>query len=105
MTPLSAPGSRIAVEAFATHSSQTDEQRTAWRERTERLRRQLGLNDDFEALIYQEPDRADAAQWLADNGWQVDAVDSHDEMARLGRAVPEELMVDTVSSTLVSAQL
>ena len=50
VTALSAPGSRIAVEAFAAHTSQTDEQRAEWRERTERLRRQLGLNDDFEAL-------------------------------------------------------
>ena len=105
VTRLSVPGSRVAVEAFATHTSQTDEQRAVWRERTERLRRQLGLNDDFEALIYQEPDRADATDWLVDHGWQVYAVDSHDEMARLGREVPEELMVDSVSSTLVAARL
>jgi len=105
VTALSAPGSRIAVEAFAAHTSQTDEQRAAWRERTERLRRQLGLNDDFEALIYQEPDRADAGQWLSEHGWQVHSVDSHDEMARLGRPVPEELVVDSVSSALVSARL
>ncbi|MFZ0831888.1 MAG: class I SAM-dependent methyltransferase [Mycobacterium sp.] len=105
VTALSAPGSRIAVEAFAAHTSQTDEQRATWRERTERLRRQLGLNDDFEALIYQEPDRADAGQWLSEHGWQVHTVDSHDEMARLGRPVPEDLVVDSVSSTLVSARL
>ena len=105
VTRLSVPGSRIAVEAFASQRSQTDEQRAAWRERTERLRRQLGLNDDFEALIYQEHDRADATQWLAEHGWQVHAVDSHDEMARLGRPVPEELVMDSVSSTLVSARL
>ena len=66
VTALSAPGSRIAVEAFAPHTSQSDEQRAAWRERTARLRQQMGLGDDLEALIYQmiyqEPERADAAQ-------------------------------------------
>ena len=105
VTALSAPGSRIAVEAFTPHTSQSDEQRAAWRERTARLRQQLGLDDDFEALIYQEPDRADAARWLEEHGWQVHAVDSHDEMARLGRPVPEELVEESVSSTLVSARL
>lgn len=104
VTRLSVPGSRVAVEAFASHASRTDEQRAAWRERTDRLRRQLGLNDDFEALIYQEPDRADAGQWLGDHGWRVTAVDSHDEMARLGRPVPEELMLQSVSSVLLTAQ-
>ena len=105
VTALSAPGSRIAVEAFTPHTSQSDEQRAARRERTARLRQQLGLDDDFEALIYQEPDRADAARWLEEHGWQVHAVDSHDEMARLGRPVPEELVEESVSSTLVSARL
>lgn len=104
VTRLSVPGSRVAVEAFASHASQTDEQRAAWRQRTDRLRRQLGLTDDFEALIYSEPDRADAAQWLADHGWRVNAVDSHDEMARLGRPVPEELVLESVSSTLLTAR-
>ncbi|HUL98901.1 MAG TPA: class I SAM-dependent methyltransferase [Mycobacterium sp.] len=105
VTALSAPDSRIAVEAFAPHASQSNEQRAAWRERTARLCRQLGLDDDLEALTYREPDRADAVQWLAEHGWQVHAVDSHDEMARLGRPVPDELAEHSVSSTLVSARL
>lgn len=105
VTALSAPGSRIAVEAFASQASRTDEQRAAWRERTVRLRRQLGLDNDFEALIYQEPERAEASDWLTEHGWQVDEVDSHDEMARLGRRVPDDLVEEAVASTLIRARL
>jgi methyltransferase (TIGR00027 family) len=105
VTALSAPDSRVAVEAFDAPASRTDEQRAAWRERTARLRRQLGLDSDFEALIYQEPERADAAGWLTEHGWRVDEVDSHDEMARLGRRVPDDLVEDAVASTLLNARL
>ena len=103
VTALSAPGSQFAVEAFDQRTSRTDEQQAAWRERTARLRMQLGLDNEFEALIYQEPDRADAGVWLADHGWQVHGVASHDEMARLGRCVAEDLADETVSSTLLVA--
>jgi methyltransferase (TIGR00027 family) len=104
VTRLSAQGSMIAVEAFATDASQLDEQRqAAWRERTARMRDQLGLDHDLEALIYREPDRADAVEWLTDRGWQVHAVDNHDEMARLGRRVPKNLIDDSVRSTLLRA--
>jgi len=105
VTSLSEAGSRIAVEAFDAQTSRTDEQRAAWRERTARLRRQLGLDNDFEALIYHEPERADASGWLTEHGWRVDEVDSHDEMARLGRRVPDDLVEDAVASTLVRARL
>jgi methyltransferase (TIGR00027 family) len=105
VTAHSAPGSRIAVEAFASQASQTDEQRAAWRERTARLRRQLGLDQEFEALIYQDAERAEASDWLRAHGWQVDEVDSHDEMARLGRGVPDDLAEVAVTSTLLRARL
>jgi methyltransferase (TIGR00027 family) len=105
VTALSTAGSRIAVEAFDPHRQQTDEQRDAWRERTARLRHQLGLANDFESLIYQESDRSDAADWLAEHGWNVHSVDSHEEMTRLGRVVPEELEDERVSSRLLDAQL
>jgi methyltransferase (TIGR00027 family) len=106
VTRLSAAGSMAAVEAFAIDTAHyDDERRAAWRERTERLRAQLGLDSDFEALIYEEADRADAAEWLTSHGWKVDAVDNHDEMARLGRPVPEDLIHDCVSSKLLRARL
>ena len=94
VTALSAAGSRIAVEAFQPH-----------RERTDRLRRQLGLDNDFEALIYQEPNRADAAALLDGHGWQVHGVASRTAMARLGRPVPDDLVDDSADSTLLTAQL
>jgi len=94
VTALSAAGSRIAVEAFQPH-----------RERSERLRRQLGLDNDFEALIYQEPNRADAAALLDGHGWQVHGVASRTAMARLGRPVPDDLVDDSADSTLLTAQL
>jgi methyltransferase (TIGR00027 family) len=104
VTALSAAGSRIAVEAFQPHRERSDEQRFAWRERTERLRRQLGLDIDFEALIYQEPNRTDAAALLDHHGWQVHGVASSAEMARLGRPVPDDLAEDSVDSALLTAQ-
>ncbi|CDO86392.1 hypothetical protein AWC29_08975 [Mycobacterium triplex] len=55
------------------------------------------------ALTFHEPDRTDAAEWLTDHGWQVKAVNNREEMARLGRAVPEDLADDAVRSTLLRA--
>jgi O-methyltransferase involved in polyketide biosynthesis len=69
------------------------------------LRRQLGLDNDFEALIYQEPNRADAAALLDGHGWRVHGVASATAMARLGRPVPDDLADDSVDSTLLTAQL
>jgi methyltransferase (TIGR00027 family) len=104
VTRLSARDSMIAVEAFATDTAEHDEQRqAASRERTARMRRQLGLDHDLEALIYREPERSDAADWLTGRGWQVNAVANHDEMARLGRRVPEDLIDESVHSTLLRA--
>ncbi|MBV8967167.1 MAG: class I SAM-dependent methyltransferase [Mycobacteriaceae bacterium] len=105
VTLLSAVGSRIAVEAFDPYHSRSDEQRAAWRERAERLRQQFALDNDLEALIYQEPHRSDAASWLGEHGWQVAGVDSRQEMARLGRPVPDDLSDAAVASTLLWARL
>ena len=97
-TELSAPGSRLAVEAFKmnTHANT---------QRWNRMRDRLGLDVNVEALTYHEPDRSDAAQWLADHGWQVHRVNNHDEMARLGRPIPEDLTDEAVRTTLVRARL
>ena len=37
--------------------------------------------------MYNDPDRADVAEWLDAHGWRADAVTSQDEMRRLGRCV------------------
>jgi methyltransferase (TIGR00027 family) len=98
VTALSAPGSRIAVEAFGMNSRSNSR-------RWLRMRERLGLDVNVQALTYHEPDRSDAGAWLSDHGWQVEAVNNRKEMARLGRPVPEELSDDAVRSTFLQAQL
>jgi O-methyltransferase involved in polyketide biosynthesis len=56
-------------------------------------------------LTYQEPDRADAVQLLTDHGWQVHAVANADEMARLGRPIPQDLSAVVYGSELLRARL
>jgi methyltransferase (TIGR00027 family) len=95
-TALSAPDSRLAVEAF---TMRIDGNKQRWT----RMRDRLGLDVDVEALTYHEPDRSDPAQWLADQGWRVHSVDNHQEMARLGRPVPEDMVSEAVTTRLIWA--
>jgi methyltransferase (TIGR00027 family) len=97
-TALSAPGSRVAVEVFGMNSNSNTN-------RWKRMRERLGLDVNVEALTYHEPGRSDAIGWLAEHGWQVHSVNNRDEMARLGRAVPEDLADEAVRSTLLRAHL
>jgi methyltransferase (TIGR00027 family) len=97
-TALSEPGSQVAVEVFGMNSRSNSQ-------RWVRMRERLGLDVNVEALTYHEPDRSDAAGWLADHGWHVDGVNNRDEMARLGRPVPEDLADEAVRSTLLRARL
>jgi methyltransferase (TIGR00027 family) len=97
-TALSAPGSQVAIEVFGMNSNGNTQ-------RWLRMRERLGLDVNVQALTYHEPDRPDAAQWLADHGWQVHGVNNRAEMARLGRPVPEDLADDAVRSTLLRARL
>jgi methyltransferase (TIGR00027 family) len=105
LTALSAPGSQVAVEAFSLDSAGNPRRRAARRARWTRMRERLGLNVNVGTLTYNETDRADAAQWLADHGWQVHAVTNADEMARRGGPIPQELAEETVTSTLLRARL
>jgi methyltransferase (TIGR00027 family) len=99
VTELSAAGSRIAVETIGTHA---EERRERMRERFERIAQQLGVQEtlDIQGLMYEDPDRADVAEWLDAHAWQAKAVTSQDEMRRLGRWVlpPEESGEDSFSS-------
>ena len=97
-TALSAPGSQVAIEVFGMNSRSNSQ-------RWLRMRERLGLDVNVQALTYHEPDRTDAAQWLTDHGWRVEAVDNRDEMARLGRPVPEDLADEAVRSKLLRAHL
>jgi methyltransferase (TIGR00027 family) len=106
VTAHSAAGSEIAVEAFHLDPEHyTDEKRAARRERTAHLRERLGLDLDVDTLMYTDDVRADAADWLAQHGWRVDAVPSADEMTRLGRSVPTDLGDDSIDSVFVHARL
>ena len=106
VTAHSAAGSRIAVEAFNLHPSQySSEKRALRRERTAQLRERLGLDLDVDTLMYIDDERADAAEWLADHGWRVDAVPSAEEMKRLGRPATEDLTEEAMDSVFVHARL
>ncbi len=99
VTELSAAGSRIAVETMGTHA---EERRERMRDRFERIAEQLGVQEtvDIQGLMYEDPDRADVADWLDGHGWAAKAVTSRDEMRRLGRWVspPDESGEDSFSS-------
>lgn len=98
VTSLSAPDSQIAIEMFGMNSRSNSQ-------RWLRMRDRLGLDVNVQALTYHEPDRSDAAAWLADHGWHVQSVSNRDEMARLGRPVPDDLTDEAVRSTLLRARL
>jgi len=97
-TALSAPDSQVAIEVFGMNSRCNTQ-------RWLRMRERLGLDVNVEALTYHEPDRLDAAEWLTDHGWQAHSVDNRDEMARLGRPIPEDLADEAFRSTLLRARL
>ncbi len=105
LTGLCAPGSRVAVEAFSLGTADNEARRVARRARFDRMRQRLGLDINVETLTYQESGRADAADWLTENGWQVSAISNTDEMARLGRAIPADLADEAFTTKLLSAQL
>ncbi len=105
LTALSELGSQIAVEAFHIGSADTERRKAARRARWLRMRDRLGLDINVETLTYSDGERPDAAKWLACHGWQVQAADNADEMARLGRRIPEDLADEAVRSTLLRARL
>lgn len=86
VTELSAPGSRIAAETAGVSSS---ERREEMRERFQKFADQFNLGSalDIQELIYEDPDRADVADWLNAHGWQAQGQHSLDEMSRLDRLV------------------
>jgi methyltransferase (TIGR00027 family) len=106
VTGHSAAGSRIAVEAFSMDlTAQADHERMARRERSARMRELSGIDIDVDTLTYADGNRADAAGWLADHGWRVDAVPSEVEMTRLGRPAPDYEAEEIASSVLLHAEL
>lgn len=103
ITRLSAAGSRIAVEAAG---SQAPQRRKEMRDRFERIAEQLGIPEvvDISELTYDDPDRADVAEWLNSHGWAATAEPSHDVQRRLGRHVELPLNDGDAFSTFVTAE-
>jgi methyltransferase (TIGR00027 family) len=103
ITKLSAAGSRIAVE---TAGHRAPERRQEMRERFERVAEQLGIPDapDVSDLTYDDPDRADVADWLTAHDWQATTEASHDVQRRLGRHIELPINDGDAFSTFVTAQ-
>lgn len=103
VTELSAPGSRIAAETAGMSSS---DRREEMRERFARFAAQFNMGQALEVqeLIYEDPDRADVAEWLSGHGWQASGVPALDEMRRLNRYVDMGHRDDDAFSTFVTAE-
>ena len=86
ITALSAPGSRLSVEAVRHHD---EDRRAQMRQRWQKMADDIGIERtvDIADLTYNDPERADATDWLIAHGWQASGVSSADEMRRLGRWV------------------
>ena len=103
ITELSAPGSRIAAETVGVRS---DERRADMQQRFSRIADELGIERDVDVaeLMYNDPDRADVAEWLRAHGWRADAITSQDEMRRLDRYVEFDTVDDDAFATFVTAE-
>lgn len=85
ITELSAPGSRIAAESMGVHAPDRREQ---MRDRLAAISEKAGVEPmDITELTYEDPDRAEVADWLTAHGWHAAAIESRDEMERLDRLV------------------
>lgn len=105
ITELSAAGSRIAAETAPT---QAEERRQQMKERFEVIKEKFGITDSLDVgeLMYNDPDRADVAEWLGASGWDSTAVQSAAEMRRLDRwALPDgpDAPADDAFSQFVTA--
>ena len=106
---LSAPGSRIAVEAFTTGTFDADSL-ARQRAMMQRYRAAAAAQrdtelpdfDDFEDLLYLE-DRADVAAWLRGRGWDVEVKTAHELMAENKRPAPKDLEDPTPKSLFIDA--
>jgi methyltransferase (TIGR00027 family) len=106
---LSAPGSRVAVEAF-TNEFFSAESFAHREEQTDRYRQaaiKLGGKDITESgnLLY-EGERTEVVDWLQAHGWTVTAATSADDlMAASNRAVPPGLDAAVPESVFVEGRL
>ena len=105
ITSLSVAGSRVAAEVYPDAAEHFGDTRmNAWRDGAAELEQTTGVGVDVTAYIKHD-DATDTATWLSQHGWVVTALDSRDEMARLGRPIPPDLADVAPVSSFVSARL
>jgi methyltransferase (TIGR00027 family) len=105
---LSAPGSRVAVEAFTNEffSAESFAQREEQMQKYRAAAAKLGRSDlaRSENLLYEE-ERTEVVDWLAAHGWHVTGVTAPDLMAGNGRTAPADLDDATPQSVFVEGRL
>lgn len=94
---LSAAGSRVAVEAFGAGFFDPEYLATR-RERMRQMREEAGVPDDTPdvADLWFIEDRPEVADWFADRGWDVSAIDAVGLMARYNRGSDDDATPRTV---------
>ena len=93
---LSAPDSRIAVEAFGSDYFDEDYQekrRAAMQEMRDAVASTGRKMADVTELFFNEP-RADVADWLAEHGWEVDSLSAAELLSRHKRAQATEMQAN-----------
>lgn len=105
ITRLSANRSRLAAEVYHHATSHFGSERLErWKEEAADVDNALGVDVDVTAFIKHD-DATDTASWLTKHGWATETLDSRNEMARLGRPIPAELIDTAPASSLVTAVL
>lgn len=105
---LSAPGSRIAVEAF-TGDFFSDESVAKRKEQMEKYRevaQKLGSDagTDIGELLY-DGKRTEVTDWLGAHGWKVTAIGAEELMAGYGRTLPGDVEAPVPNSVFVEGRL
>jgi methyltransferase (TIGR00027 family) len=104
----SAPGSRVAVEAFADdfYSAQSRAKREEQAQRYRTMAQRLGREEPqtMSDLFYEEK-RTAVVEWFSSRGWRTDEVSAPDLMGRSGRRPAADLEDATLQTTFVEAAL
>jgi methyltransferase (TIGR00027 family) len=105
---LSAPGSRVSVEAFtnAFFSAESFTRREEQMEQYRAIANKLGGKDITESgnLLYEEK-RTEVTDWLASHGWDVTGISAEDLMASFDRSVDSDLEEAFPDSVFVEGRL
>jgi methyltransferase (TIGR00027 family) len=105
---LTAPGSRVAVEAPGPDFMNPEalERQRAQMQRYRELAARLQRDEDFpdfEELWYFE-DRTDVGDWLRQHGWEVSVLTTEELMARYDRRPPEGIEDGSPDTLFVTAE-